>query len=269
MTNAARQNEERRSTSQSNMPIQQRESLSDIRIDYGPSELLGKVFLMTDYALRELGVFLSFGSFEELAETNRANRESWLPIVPTFDPSNGLCDSDSGYVLIGRNNSGRIVVTQGTIIFDWTNSNFKEEAESMRLFYTDPQKRARQQERCNVSAPSAASLRGRVAHHGAAWWHPSVRGNLIGSLIARISRAYSYTRWRPDLCLAINSNALIDRGFPVRNGYQHIERGVHIRNFELGDYDGGVVWITVEELLAELPIFLNHLEARFKQRYVA
>jgi len=235
--------------------------LTDIRIDYGPREELARFFLMADTALRQKGVSLGFGTFDELVETNRRNRDSWLPIVPSYDPANGLCDLDKGYVLIGRNAAGDVVVAQGTIIFDWTGTNFKDEAESMRIFYASPEHRPRPQERCIVTAPSADSITGRVALHGAAWWHPSVRGRLLGALVARVSRLYAYARWRTDLSLAINSEKLMAGGFPVRNGYQHIERGVAFRNFEMGDYDGGIVWITESELFVELSSFMSELEA--------
>jgi hypothetical protein len=239
--------------------------LTDIRIDFGPREELAQFFLMADTALRRKGVFLGFGTFEELVETNRRNRDSWLPIVPSYDPANGLCDLDKGYVLIGRNAAGEIVVAQGTIIFDWVGTNFKDEAESMRIFYASPETRPRPQERCIVTAPSAASMSGRVALHGAAWWHPSVRGRLLGALVARVSRLYAYARWRTDLSLAINSEKLIAGGFPKRNGYQHIEPGVAFRNFEMGNYDGGIVWITEDELFVELSNFMSELAAGLDQ----
>lgn len=235
--------------------------LTDIRIDYGPREELARFFLMADTALRDKGVSLGFGTFEELLETNRRNRDSWLPIVPSYDPANGLCDLDEGYVLIGRNTAGEVVVAQGTIIFDWTGTNFKDEAESMRIFYASPEHRSRPQERCIVTAPSAATISGRVALHGAAWWHPNVRGRLLGALVARVSRLYAYARWKTDLSLAINSEKLIAGGFPRRNGYQHIEHGVAFRNFEMGDYDGGIVWITEDELFVELSRFMSDLDA--------
>ena len=242
--------------------------LTDVRIDYGPREELARFFLTADAALREKGIALGFGTFEELVETNRRNRDSWLPIVPSYDPANGLCDLDKGYVLIGRNLVGEVVVAQGTIVFDWTDTSFKDEAESMRIFYASPERRSRLQERCIVTAPSAASISGRVALHGAAWWHPSVRGRLVGALVARVSRLYAYTRWSTDLSLAINSEKLIAGGFPKRNGYRHIERGVAFRNFEMGDYDGGIVWIREDELFDELSNFMSDFEAGLDERDV-
>lgn len=235
-------------------------SLVDIRIDYGPHDLLGRFFLMADTALRLLGIELTFGTFEELVDTNRRNRDSWLPIVPTFDPANGLCEPLWSYVLIGRASSGSVVTAQGARVFDWRHTTFKQEAESRRLFYAEPLLSGRLGESCAVTAPSAASLSGTIAFLGGAWWHPSVRGKLLGAILSRVSRAYAYTRWHPDLTMAVMSRKLIEKGFAARNGYRHTELGFTLSNFELGDYDGGVVWIMADEFLHDLEAFVGELE---------
>ena len=53
--------------------------LSDVVIDYGPAEILGRLFLKCDTQLRACGVNVSLASFDELAAVNRVNRDSWLP----------------------------------------------------------------------------------------------------------------------------------------------------------------------------------------------
>lgn len=241
------------------------QGISAIRIDYGPRDLLGRFFLMADHALHNMGISLSFGTFEELVATNLSNRDSWFPLVPLYDPRNGLCAPTTSYVLIGRNAHGQIVTAQGAHIFNWQHTNFKTEAESLRLFYASPETMARPGEACLVTAPSASQLTNTVAFLGGAWWHPSVRGHFLGRLLARISRAYAFTRWHPDLTLALMSEKLIAKGFPLRNGYQHIELGVGFRNFELGDIDLGMVWITAGELFHELSAFTSTLEIELRR----
>ncbi|MBS0241979.1 MAG: hypothetical protein JSS20_07360 [Proteobacteria bacterium] len=226
--------------------------------------MLARFFLMADAALKDEGIVLGFGSFDELVEANVRNKDSWAPIAPTFDPLNGLCDPDRSYALIGRNPDGDVVIAQGTRVFDWSQTTLKTETESLRLYYSDPARQSRPGEVCTITALEGGALSGLVAYHGSAWWHPSVRGRLLGSIIARISRAYSYTRWRTDLSVAFNSNELVARGWPVRNGYRHIDPGVRLRNFAIGDYDGAVVWITAEELISDLSAFMSQLEARLK-----
>jgi hypothetical protein len=235
--------------------------LSDIRVDFGPPEILGRFFLLADYALRETGVALAFGTFSELVETNRANRDTWRPIVPTFDPQNGLLHPNCAFALIGRDRHGKVVTAQAARIFDWSTTNFKIEAESLRLFYADPAQKARADETCTVTASSAQAMSGLVAFSGGAWWHPSVRGRLLGAVLSRVSRAYAYTRWQTDLTMAVMSKGLIEKEFAKKNGYKHAELGFALRNFELGDYDGGMVWITADEIIDDLQLFMAELES--------
>jgi hypothetical protein len=103
-------------------------------------------------------------------------------------------------------------------------------------------------------------LHGIVAFSGAGWFHPSVPGRLLGALLSRVSRAYAYTHWQTDLTMAVMSNGLIARGWAMQNGYRHVEHGFCLRNFVLGDYNGGVVWITADELIDDLVTFMAELE---------
>ncbi len=248
---------------QTALPIRSHEGLASIRVDYGPRDLLGRFFLMADAALKQLGITLSFGTIDELVATNLRNRDSWFPLLPTFDPSNGLCDPSSTYVFIGRNGHGDVVTAQAAKVFDWANTNFKAEAESMRLFYHNP-RNAGATERCIVTSPSAPLLTGKVAFLGGAWWHPSVRGRLLGSLLSRVSRAYAYTHWRTDITMALMTETLINKGFAARNGYQHVELGVAFRNFQLGDFDGAMAWIMADEIFDELSNFAAELDLQLR-----
>jgi len=235
--------------------------LTDIRIDFGPQDVLGRFFLLADYALRESGVTLGFGTFDEVVETNRTNRDTWRPLLSTFDPRNGLMDPDWAYALIGRNAQGKIVTAQAGRVFDWRHTNFTEQAQGLRLFFDNPAVKARSGEICTVTAPSASRLGGIAAFSGAGWWHPSVRGKVLGALLARVSRAYAYTRWQTDLTTAVMSTGLIEKGFAKQNGHRHVESGFALRNFEVGDYDGAVVWITADENLEDLVQFSAELES--------
>lgn len=238
--------------------------LSDIRIDFGPADVLGRYFLLADYALQELGISLSFGTFADLLDTNRANRDTWRPLLATFDPANGLMDPAQSYAMIGRNLQGQVVTVHGVRIFEWQSTDFETEAQNLRMFFNDPAAKALNGETCRVTAPSAARLTGRVAFSGAAWRHPSVRGQLIGAVIARASRAYSLTRWNTDMTAAAMSKTLIEKGFGRQNGYRHTEVGFELKNFELGYYDGALVWITADEIIADIVAFSAELETRLE-----
>ena len=78
-------------------------------IDYGPRDVLSRLFLKADTELRKVGIELSFAPPEALLELNKQNRSSWRPLVPIFDARVGGFNADNGFVIVGRNASGEIV----------------------------------------------------------------------------------------------------------------------------------------------------------------
>src|SRR6187200_2390191 len=60
--------------------------ITDITVESGPVDLLGRFFLKADTAARRRGVTLSFATFEELIEVNRRNSDSWKRIISMYDP---------------------------------------------------------------------------------------------------------------------------------------------------------------------------------------
>src|SRR6185295_230067 len=55
-----------------------------LKIKHGPVGLLVRFFLLADSAVRDRGVTLSFGSLQDLIEANKANSDTWRPLVPGF-----------------------------------------------------------------------------------------------------------------------------------------------------------------------------------------
>lgn len=140
--------------------------LDGITLDFGPVDLLGRFFLRADAAARARGIELSFAPFDELVAVNRRNSDTWRPLVTVFDPTFGALHPENCFALLGRDHSGAVVATQAARLFDWTNTNFADEATSLRLFYPDPSADKLPAERIDVTAPNARELFGRVAYSG-------------------------------------------------------------------------------------------------------
>jgi hypothetical protein len=240
-------------------PFYTPKGLTDIRVDYGPADELGRFFLLADYALQTDGITLEFRTFDELAAANRANSDSWRPMMPTFNPKSGLVNDRRSFALLGRDSQQRIVSAQAVHIFDWAGTTFKEEAESMRLLFADPVQGAEAGEFCTISAKVAGKISGRIAFSGGVWLHPAVRKRQRFALLSRIARAYAYTRWRPDLTLAVMSNGLIASGFNTQNGYRHVDFEIVVQSNAYGLYRGGITWIMANELFDDLASFMVEL----------
>jgi hypothetical protein len=108
--------------------------------------------------------------------------------------SRGLTD-DKGYVLFERDRHGDVVATSSAKWLDWSQSNFKIEAESLRFFYSNPERDQAPGESCVVTALDATKITGRVLHTGGAWYRPDMRGRQLAWIIPRTGRADAGMRW--------------------------------------------------------------------------
>jgi hypothetical protein len=221
------------------------------RREIGRGTLIGGFLAKAEDHLRAEGITLAFGTLEQLVEVNKANPRSWKPIVPIYQPWGE--EADRGTVtLLARDASGRVVGTMAARTFDWTGSNFQVEATSMRLFYARPELRANPAEACAVTAPSAATLTGRVAICGAAWWDPSVRGGDLSQVCGRALRAYTLAHLKTDFFIGMMAQQILSKGVAAQWGYRHAEQAVEFQNFAIGAFQGSLIWMTADELLEDL-----------------
>lgn len=228
-----------------------------LQIDYGPASLLGRFFLWADSAARAKGVVLSFASLEDLVAVNRENRDTWLPLIPIFDPAVGGITARTGFVLLGRNSNGEVVATQAARLYDWPASCFHDEAASLRMFYANPAPAVERGERCEVTAPSAKAITGRVVFSGAGWYRSDYRGRGLSTLLPRISRAYAYTRWRSDYTISMFADAVLAGGMAQRCGYINVEpAAVDLVDSPMGTVRFAFVWMDADEMLSDLDAVL-------------
>jgi hypothetical protein len=219
--------------------------------------LLGRFFLWADTAARDRGVTLSFGSLQDLIEANKANSDTWRPLVPVFDEALGGATSETAFVLIGRN-KGEVVATQAARIYDWSKSSLKDEANSLRMFYADPHAAVARGDSCEITAPIAEKISGRVAFSGGIWYRRDFRGKDLGTILPRISRAYAYTRWHSDFTLGMMGDAVIAGGLAERAGYTKREPGcIELVASPLGQMRCGLIWMQSDELLADLAAIMD------------
>jgi hypothetical protein len=242
-------------------PHRPRSFLSDVKIDYGPPDVLSRLFLKADTELREAGVTFSFAPLDEFIDVNKRNSDTWRPSLPIFDPDVGGVTSETGFAMLGRNESGEVVVAQASRLYSLTRSTLKDEIESLRLFYADPDKSRLPGESMSVTAPSAASMVGRVVFSGGVWFHPNYRRKGIVNIIARAARACAFTRWYADSTCSFMAEDVVKGGTAIRAGYPHVEWDVMMTNTPvLRDkvIRAALIWTDVEE---QMKFFRSYLVA--------
>jgi hypothetical protein len=231
-----------------------------LKIKYGPVSLLGRFFLWADTAARDRGVTLFFASLQDLIEANKANSDSWRPLVPVFDEALGGVRPETAFVLIGRNKHGEIVATQAARLYDWPETSLKDEAISLRMFYADADAAFAREDRCEITAPIAEKITGRVVFSGAIWYRRDFRGKDLGTILPRISRAYAFTQWNSDFTIGMLGDAVIAGGLAERAGYTKIEHScIELVASPLGTMRCGLAWMKSDELLADLAAIMDRV----------
>jgi hypothetical protein len=224
--------------------------LNDVVIDYGPPEILGRLFLRCDTQLRECGVRVALASFDELADVNRANRDSWLPLSPVFDPAFGGVSQDNAMALIGYNATGEPVVAHACRLYKIPGT-LKDEIESLRFFYPEPDRHRQDGETVTITAPTASVKTGEVVYTGAVWYRPDCRKQGLLRFTSPIIRALAYTRWDTDFVFSFMVRENVDNGLPVRGRFPHVEWHAYLTNTPLArgqTLDEALVWTNAQEM---------------------
>jgi hypothetical protein len=232
---------------------------SSLKVEHGPPALLGRFFLKAEALVHACGVALEFAPMTALLEANKANRETWLPLISIFDPTWSRLDQDNAFCILGRDKSGAIVATQAGRFLDLSQSSFGAVCEDLTLYYADPAA-ALPGERCTASAPEAwTTLTGRVLFSGAAWYHPNLRGAGLSRILPRLSRLYGLTRWNTDHTVTMMGEANMARRVNERNGYRHAAWSIDIASSHYGTARMALLWNTTADTLDDATDFVDRL----------
>ena len=234
--------------------------LSHLAMRYGPLELLGNFFRCAETAARERGVTLTFADMAELIAVNELNRDSWLPLFPTYDIRHNTVGPDEAFCILGRDRHDKVVAAHAGRFFDLAGGSFHDLEQSMRLMYENPARSMRPGETCEVTAEATRSIRGRVVFSGAAWYHPDYRGKQLSTIVPILSRAYAFTRWKPDYLVAMMSDEVVRGGMTRRTGYTNIDWAIRVTNSPLGDLRFAFMWMEPPQLLQDVAKFIARFE---------
>lgn len=239
--------------------------LDQIQLRHGPVAQLGRFFLAADQALHDRGIHLQLhtdmttlpDAYREVQPAGRA-----LPIVPAYDPKFSDLSPENSFWISAHDATGRIVGTQAARLFDMEDTNLAHELTSLRVLYADPAPRLDAGVRCIVDCSAAEALTGRVVYSGGIWYHSSVRGCGLSSIIPRISRALAYSTWKTDYTFSIVETLLIEKGVHTSYGYPWHSPSIKLTGSYRGDLHFELVWMRTEELFADLASYASEPKAK-------
>src|SRR5262245_50897350 len=232
---------------------------SQITLRYGPAGILGRTILAAEQLALAKGVSLSFVTGHELLTVNEANRDTWLPLISVFDIRFNDLDDGNAFFILGRNAAGEVVACQAGRLYEWESTSFKDECESLRMFYRDPPSMKLPGEEWTVSALAAKGAAGRVAFSGAAWYRRDYRGIGLVEWLPRFSRALAKGLWDTDVTLTVMAENNVKKGVYPRNGYCNAEWAVEAINGRMGTLRYAFLWSKSDEMIEDLEQFLGNL----------
>ena len=144
-------------------------------------------------------------------------------------------------------------MTANSIIkYDWPETDFVEEATSLRLFYADPQCMQQPGEQCIITSSRARCIRGRAAFSGAAWVRADYRGLGLSEFLPRLIKAYAASQWSLDCIFGMMAEAVEKRGLAPRFGYDNIDWEARWLNSVVGTLRLAILWTDVDYLMRDL-----------------
>ncbi|MGO8920288.1 MAG: hypothetical protein ACLQJR_30680 [Stellaceae bacterium] len=245
-----------------------RSLLDQITLVHGPTELLGRHFVMADGAAREWGLRLRLRSdFDALKALNREHSETWPPLSPIFDPAHSNLRIDSAFWLEGIDDRGDTVVTESARFFDLRDTTAIDEIRSLRLFFAEPAAHSAAGERVDIDAPAAAVVRGRTMHGGSIWVRRDWRRNGLTRIISRVCAAYALTRWNTDFTWGFVEPRMHAAGLSQAYGPHEAADGLTVRLAWRSNLRLVLVWMSTSALLADLARGLNDTTMLAGERY--
>jgi hypothetical protein len=225
--------------------------LEGLKLDHGPVPELARFLLNADAAIRERGVTLQFAPMSEIVRVNGLNQASWGPFTPILDSRVAPLPPETSFCLMGVDTTGRPVTVQGVRLFDCAGGTLAGLAATQALYYgdrplpDDPQT-------CELTAPIAADLTGRLLYSGALWVHPDVRGQALSALLPRVARVLALGRWRTDWTFTFVSEAIAASKLMDNYGYRLIQPAYTIYQAGRVTYRGSLVWMDRDRLLDDM-----------------
>ena len=152
--------------------------------------------------------------------------------------------------------TGAIVTAQAGRIYDTGARFLKDIADDRSLYYGDDPPPAGGLT-CNLTAPSASRIGGRLVYSGALWVHPSHRGRKLAAILPRVSRVYALGRWNTNFTFAFIGAAMAKSPLLGLYGYKRVEPSYTF--FENGQpiYTGSLMWMDAAELAHDIEDFVS------------
>jgi hypothetical protein len=228
----------------------------EIRIDHGPHEILGRFFLNVDTLIRSRGLLASFAPARQFVETNEAHFDTWGPLIPLLDARHARFAEEDVICVVCRDGRGDIVAIQGERLFRAGRRTLADLVDSGEFFDSDLDDPLAEFGRCEITAPGAKIVKGRISYCGGLWVHPDYRSLRLAAILTRLTRAWAVAHWNAQYSIGFLKPDVATTDLGRRYGYPRFETAFRFYSRGSLAYDGGILWMTQKELIGDLERFL-------------
>ena len=232
--------------------------IEQIQVEHGPANLLGRFFLAADSFVRDRGLTLHFASFEDMATTQDREVENWPSLIPAFDHRVTDIPREKSFCIAVRDPNGKIVGMTAERFYDLSGSNLSTAVSSGAFMPIEPPGPDGIATICELTAPNGGQITGRTCYSGAVWVQPDYRSLRLAGLLPRVTRACALTTWDIECNFGFVKTGDENSALVKRYGLPNAEPGMKYRSY-WQSYDGVIIWMNVDDLLAGLNTYLNSI----------
>jgi GNAT superfamily N-acetyltransferase len=204
-----------------------RNIVDQMKLIYGPRDLLARYIGFADGAARDLGIRLRLAwDFDRLYALNAQHSDSWPRLSPIFNPEYNTITSENAFFIEGVDEYGDTVVTSAARLYDHGDRSDADDLRSLRVFYETPEPHIAAGNSVDVTAPSAEHIYGRVMFSGSVWVRPDYRRHGLTRIIPRLTRSYALTQWNTPVFWGVVEYDLDEMGVTRAYGSWHAENRI-------------------------------------------
>ncbi|HUN45725.1 MAG TPA: hypothetical protein VMU85_04360 [Stellaceae bacterium] len=229
-----------------------------------PRALLADFFLTADRYAAERGVLLSISAdFDELLAVNRANLESWNPLIPSISPEYNDMTRHQAFWLRGESReTGKVVLARACRLYDLPPGRTMHDGfADFTLFYDDPT-RAGPFEQIYSTGIAPRGIAGRFVMSVGGWHHPTIRKLNLSAIAPRVVRAWAHNEWAPPLFTSMVEDHMVEKA-RISYGMKNQEAGINWPGCPFHDpFLATLFWMTPTQLLEGLEKFTTEEEQK-------
>jgi hypothetical protein len=234
--------------------------LNTVRIINEPRGMLGRLFLILDENLWQMGVVARPCTSDELVKIYEVNASTWKGLAEVFDPRVGPILPGTAFCMAAFDAQGDAIATGAARLIDTGTKTLKQSFEDLTFWYGANADAMQQRAKVTVADVPGSDCRGQIMYPGAVWVRPDHRGKRIAQMMADLVRYSALGLWPVDYETSVGSPRFGDPRVRETYQFEKNERGVIIYREGVLRLDGYLLTSSRDHLVKRLEALITFEE---------